>query len=89
MPAGRATARSAPRITFAQGLLAIAAVALAVRVALVLATPHFATIDDSHSYDRMAVSLADHGTLPSSQIPPAGGPTAYPPPGYPVALSLA
>jgi 4-amino-4-deoxy-L-arabinose transferase-like glycosyltransferase len=70
-------------------LLAIAAVALVVRVALVLATPHFATIDDSHSYDRMAVSLADHGTLPSSQIPLAGGPTAYPPPLYPVALSLA
>lgn len=64
-------------------------VALVLRVALVLATPHFHTIDDSHSYDRMAVSLAAHGTLPSSQIPLAGGPTAYPPPGYPVALAIA
>jgi 4-amino-4-deoxy-L-arabinose transferase-like glycosyltransferase len=70
-------------------VLAIALVALALRVVLVLATPNFHTIDDSHSYDRMAVSLAEHGTLPSSQIPLAGGPTAYPPPLYPVALSLA
>jgi 4-amino-4-deoxy-L-arabinose transferase-like glycosyltransferase len=77
------------RISFAQALLLIGLVALVLRVALVLGTPHFATIDDSHSYDRMAVSLADHGTLPSSQIPPRGGPTAYPPPLYPVALSIA
>ena len=82
-------ARSVPRLGFTHALLVIASVALVLRVALVLATPHFATIDDSHSYDRMAVSLADHGTLPSSQIPLAGGPTAYPPPGYPVALALA
>jgi 4-amino-4-deoxy-L-arabinose transferase-like glycosyltransferase len=89
MPAGRAAARAAGRITFAQGLTVIGVAALIVRVAVVLATPHFATIDDSHSYDRMAVSLADHGTLPASQIPLAGGPTAYPPPLYAVALSLA
>ena len=89
MPAGRAPARSARRIGFAQGLLAVAVVALALRVVLVLATPHFATIDDSHSYDRMAVSVADHGTLPSSQIPPSGGPTAYPPPLFPVVLAAA
>ena len=88
MPAGGAT-RSLPRIGFGRALLLIAALALVLRVALVLATPHFHTIDDSHSYDRMAVSIADHGTLPNSQIPFAGGPTAYPPPGYPVALSLA
>ncbi|MDQ6775804.1 MAG: glycosyltransferase family 39 protein [Actinomycetota bacterium] len=89
VPAGRATAGSTRRIGFAQGVLIIGLVALALRVVVVLATPHFATIDDSHSYDRMAVSLAEHGTLPSSQIPLAGGPTAYPPPGYPVALAIA
>lgn len=87
--AGRAPGRSLPAIGFGRAVLVIGVVALVLRVVLVLATPHFHTIDDSHSYDRMAVSLANHGTLPNSQIPFAGGPTAYPPPGYPVALSLA
>lgn len=86
---GRARTRALPRIDYGRALVLIAVLALLVRVAVVLATPHFHTIDDSHSYDRMAVSIADHGTLPSSQIPYHGGPTAYPPPGYPVALSLA
>lgn len=75
-------------LSFRSALLALVALALLVRVVVVVATPHFVTIDDSATYDRMAVSIARHGTLPSSQIPPTGGPEAYPPPLFSVAIAL-
>ncbi len=71
--------------SFAYSLAAVVALAVAVRVAVVLATPHFVPQTDAADYDRLAVSLAQHGTFPSSTFAP--GPTAFRPPLFPIALA--
>lgn len=81
--------RGARGASLAYGVLAVVLLALLLRVAVVLATPRFATIDDSFAYDRAAVSIVQHGTMPSSLIPPTGGPEAWPAPLFPSALAVA
>jgi 4-amino-4-deoxy-L-arabinose transferase-like glycosyltransferase len=61
--------------------------ALVLRVVVVLATPHFKPRTDAADYDRMAVSLVQHGRFPDSIEVPAGGPTAFRPPLFPLALA--
>jgi 4-amino-4-deoxy-L-arabinose transferase-like glycosyltransferase len=68
-------------------ILAIVAVALIVRVAVVLATPHFVPQADAVDFDRNAVSLARDGNFPTSQYTANGGPTAIRPPLLPAALA--
>lgn len=65
----------------------ILAVALAVRVGVVLATRGFEPVADPADYERYARSLAGGEGFPDSTAP-AGGPTAYRPPLYPLFLSL-
>jgi 4-amino-4-deoxy-L-arabinose transferase-like glycosyltransferase len=62
--------------------------ALAVRVALVLATPHLRLVDDPADYQRLAVSVAHgHGFGPTV-LARGGGPTAFRSPLYPFLLGL-
>jgi 4-amino-4-deoxy-L-arabinose transferase-like glycosyltransferase len=72
-------------MSFRRALGAIVVVALAVRVVVIVATPHFRPIDDAADYDRYAVSLVQHGTFPTSQLTP--GPTAFRAPLFPFALA--
>jgi 4-amino-4-deoxy-L-arabinose transferase-like glycosyltransferase len=81
------TVRATPRLRFAHGLAAVVAVALIVRVAVVVATPHYLAVTDAGEFDHIAVSLADHGSFPASGLAPRGGPTAFRPPLFPVALA--
>jgi 4-amino-4-deoxy-L-arabinose transferase-like glycosyltransferase len=70
-------------------LLGVTVLALVLRLALVLATPHYVppARDDPSDFDRVAVSLADHGRLPNSVGTARGGPTAFRPPLFPMALA--
>jgi 4-amino-4-deoxy-L-arabinose transferase-like glycosyltransferase len=61
-------------------ILAIVALALVVRLAVVVATPGFAPAADAADFDRIATSLADHGRFPNSPLAARGGPTAFRPP---------
>ncbi len=63
------------------------ALALLVRVVVVLATPQFAPATDASDYDRIAVSLAQTGGFPISGLTGRGGPTAFRPPMFPLALA--
>ena len=72
-----------------RGLVIVAAVALAVRLAVVLATPDYAPIGDAADYDRYATALSGFGAFPFTQIAEPYGATAYRPPGYPVVLAAA
>src|SRR5438067_1092158 len=73
------------RSQFDAALVAILIVAALARVAVILATPHYVPVNDASDYDHYAVSLATHATYPASTL---GGPTAFYPPGFPVALAL-
>ena len=68
-------------------LLAVVAAALAVRVLVIVATPGFVPRNDAWDFDRNAVALVDHGTFATSIVTPRGGPTAYRPPLFPLALA--
>jgi 4-amino-4-deoxy-L-arabinose transferase-like glycosyltransferase len=68
-------------------LLAVLALALAVRVLVILATPGFVPRNDAWDFDRNAVALVDRGTFATSIVTPRGGPTAYRPPLFPLALA--
>jgi 4-amino-4-deoxy-L-arabinose transferase-like glycosyltransferase len=70
---------------FRYGLAAVIALALALRLTAVAATPHFQPVRDAADYDRYAVSLVQHGTFPVSQLAP--GPTAFRAPLFPLALA--
>jgi 4-amino-4-deoxy-L-arabinose transferase-like glycosyltransferase len=67
-------------------LVAILLLATAARAAVILATPHYHPVNDAADYDHYAVTLARYGTYPASTL---GGPTAFYPPGFPVALAFA
>lgn len=67
-------------------MVAILALAVAVRLAFVVATPHWTPTNDPADYQRLAISVAHgHGFGASAQAP-GGGPTAFRPPLYPLAL---
>jgi 4-amino-4-deoxy-L-arabinose transferase-like glycosyltransferase len=68
-------------------VLVIAVLALAVRLLVFATDPGFKPVADSLTYDRMATSLAETGSLPHSAIPPFESATAYPPPLFPVVLA--
>lgn len=68
------------------GLLVIAAVALAARLAIIVATPHFVLFGDPADYQRHAVSIAAGHGFPTTQIASPGTPSAFRPPGYPFLL---
>ena len=65
--------------------LIILAVALAVRVAQIAATPHWQPVSDPADYVRHAVSIADGHGMADSFLP-GGGPSALRPPAYPYFL---
>jgi 4-amino-4-deoxy-L-arabinose transferase-like glycosyltransferase len=79
------TGRLMPR--FKLWLAAIVVVALVVRLAVVIATPHYQARTDAADFDRLAVSLADHGHYPDSHEWAPAGPTAFRPPLFPAALA--
>jgi 4-amino-4-deoxy-L-arabinose transferase-like glycosyltransferase len=80
------TRRLMPR--FNHWLLAVVVVALAARLAVVLATPNYQPRTDAADFDRLAVSLADHGSFQSSLHEWApSGPTAFRPPLFPAVLA--
>ena len=72
---------------FSHGLAAIVVVALVVRLAVVFATPHFVAVTDASEFDYDAVSLVHHGAFPPSGLAARGGPTAFRPPLFPLALA--
>ena len=75
-----------PRLTVA--VMLILFVALALRVVIVQATPHFQPQTDSLDYDRHAVSLVVNHTYPSPLTLAGGGhASAFRPPLYPIALA--
>jgi 4-amino-4-deoxy-L-arabinose transferase-like glycosyltransferase len=74
------------RLAVTYVLFPVLAVALLFRVIVVITTPHFVPHTDAADYDRIAVSLAQHGRFPSSVLAP-GGPTAYRTPLFPLALA--
>lgn len=65
---------------------ALLAVALLVRVALIVAQPGFVPVGDAVDYDAYAVSIARTGHYPPSTRVPSGEPTAIRPPAYPYLL---
>ncbi len=67
---------------------AIVLLALVLRLAVVAATSGFVPRTDAADYDREAVTLSSAGHLPGSLLAP-GGPSAFPPPAFPIALALA
>jgi 4-amino-4-deoxy-L-arabinose transferase-like glycosyltransferase len=81
------TGRPMPR--FKIWLAAIVAVALVVRVGLVIATPNYQARTDAADFDRLAVSLADHGHYPDLREWAPDGPTAIRLPLFPAALAVA
>jgi 4-amino-4-deoxy-L-arabinose transferase-like glycosyltransferase len=76
-----------PMPRFRIWLAAIVAVALVVRIGVVVATPHYQARTDAADFDRLAVALADHGHYPDSREWAPGGPTAFRPPLFPAALA--
>jgi hypothetical protein len=88
-----------PRIPVRRAVAALLLLALAARVVAVLATPGYVPVHDDRDYDRLACWVARHGELADRSPPPPGpagcapaagrhqgGPTAYRPPLWPLAL---
>jgi 4-amino-4-deoxy-L-arabinose transferase-like glycosyltransferase len=55
---------------------------------VVLATLGYVPRTDAADYDRIAVSLAEHGHFPTTLLAAPGGPTAYRPPLFPALLAV-
>jgi 4-amino-4-deoxy-L-arabinose transferase-like glycosyltransferase len=78
-------------------VVALLALALALRIAFVLATPGYVPIHDDHDYDRLACALVTGEGYPRIGPPTPRGqcghsagpsaPTAYRPPGWPMVLA--
>jgi 4-amino-4-deoxy-L-arabinose transferase-like glycosyltransferase len=77
--------RTARRLRFGHGLAVVLALALAIRLVAIAASPHFRPVDDAADYDRYAVSFVQHGSPPDSQLRP--GPTAFRAPLFPIVLA--
>lgn len=69
-------------------VLAILALALAVRLLAVAVTPEFVPVTDAADYDRHGVAIAQQGDYPPSILAPGGGPSAFRPPAYPISLGV-
>lgn len=70
-----------------KALFAVLALALVLRVGLVVATPDFAPFGDPVDYDRIAVSLSELGSFAPTGLADPGGPSALRPPAYPLLLA--
>ncbi|MEV4422380.1 glycosyltransferase family 39 protein [Patulibacter sp. NPDC049589] len=68
-------------------LWVVLAVALAIRAAIVVATPGYAPFGDPADYDRIARFLQHFGTYPPSTFADPTGAAALRPPGYPYLLA--
>jgi 4-amino-4-deoxy-L-arabinose transferase-like glycosyltransferase len=77
----RARALATPR-----AIWLLLGLAFAVRLVLVIATPHWNAVDDPLDYDRHALSIADGHGYPDSTYAPGGGASALRPPLYPYVL---
>ena len=75
------------RLKGSVGLGVILAVALIVRVGVIVASPDFQPIFDAADFDRHADSIADGHWYPPPQLG-VDGPTAFRPPLYPAALAV-
>jgi hypothetical protein len=64
---------------------AVVALALVVRMIVIVASPHFTPVTDAAEYDQAAVSLVHHGVFAKSVATYHGGATAIHPPGFSVA----
>lgn len=92
MVAGAVSVESAPPVarlrSYRVWLPTIVALALVLRLALVLATPHFTPREDSVVYDSNAVSLANTGHFYPASLPTLHrGASAYYPPAFELALA--
>lgn len=65
----------------------LVALAMVVRVGVVVATPGYAPTGDAADYDRHAAALVAFGTYPPTLLAAPGGPTALRPPAYPYLLA--
>ena len=69
-------------------LIAILALAIIARVAIILDTPHFIPVTDAGDFDHIAKTLADTGSWPGSLYTPVPSPTALRPPLFPAVLAI-
>ena len=69
-------------------VFAVLGVALVLRVAVVLATRHYAPLTDAGDFDRIASSLASGHGYGNAVVPPAHGPSAFRAPGYSFVLAF-
>jgi 4-amino-4-deoxy-L-arabinose transferase-like glycosyltransferase len=86
-PATRALRLRAPLSRLPSGVWALLAVALLLRLALVAATYDTPLTLDPADFSRNGLSLAQGHGIPPSNRAPAGGPSAFRPPGYPLFLA--
>jgi 4-amino-4-deoxy-L-arabinose transferase-like glycosyltransferase len=80
-------ARGLGRLNLRHAVGAIVIVALVVRVALIIATPHYIAVTDAGEFDADAVTLVKDHRYPSSGLTAHGGPTAFRPPLFPISLA--
>lgn len=90
-PAGETPASvvSARRLSLGHfALVAVVVLAFVVRLVAIVESPTFHPQTDAADYDREAVSLAQDGSFPPSLLTLHGGPSAFRPPLFPVALAV-
>jgi 4-amino-4-deoxy-L-arabinose transferase-like glycosyltransferase len=85
-PLARAT-QALGRLRVRHWLAAIVVVALIVRIAVIVATPHYLAVTDAGEFDADAVTLVKDHRYPSSGLTGHGGPTAFRPPLFPLSLA--
>jgi 4-amino-4-deoxy-L-arabinose transferase-like glycosyltransferase len=84
----RTPARGAcARVRLRHAVAAIVVLALIVRLAVVIATPHYVAVTDAGEFDRDAVTLVKDHRYPSSDLAAHGGPTAFRGPLFPLSLA--
>lgn len=71
-----------------RAILAVCALAVVVRIALILATGDLRLRDDPADYHRLAVSVAKGHGFGTTVLAAGGGPTAFRPPLYPFLLGV-
>jgi 4-amino-4-deoxy-L-arabinose transferase-like glycosyltransferase len=68
-------------------IAAIVVLALVVRLALIVATPHYVAVTDAAEFDADAVTLVKEHRYPSTGLTARGGPTAFRAPLFPLSLA--
>lgn len=80
-------ARAGARTWWRVGLIAVVLAALLVRLGALAATPGLTLNNDPADYSQIAHSIAHGHGYPPSRVVPAGGPSAFRPPGFPFFLA--